>query len=68
MAKLTTSARAAIPSPEFAGPGRSYPIENKDHARAAIIDSARGVLAGNITSAERADIVRRARAKLAEKD
>lgn len=36
MAKLTAAARKAIPSGEFAGPDRSYPIEDKSHARNAL--------------------------------
>lgn len=35
--KLTKKARAKIPASEFAGPGRSFPIEDKAHARAAIM-------------------------------
>ena len=35
MAKLTTKARKKIPTSKFAGPGRSYPIEDKNHARNA---------------------------------
>lgn len=35
MAKLTTKARKALPSSAFAGPGRSYPVEDKAHARNA---------------------------------
>ncbi len=35
MAKLTTKARKAIPASKFAGPDRSYPIEDKAHARNA---------------------------------
>lgn len=35
MAKLTTKARKALPSSSFAGPGRSYPVEDKAHARNA---------------------------------
>ena len=35
MAKLTAKARKAIPTSKFAGPGRSYPIEDKAHAAAA---------------------------------
>jgi hypothetical protein len=35
MAKLTTKARKAIPTSKFAGPNRSYPIEDKAHARNA---------------------------------
>jgi hypothetical protein len=32
MAKLTSKARKKIPDKDFAGPGRSYPIEDKAHA------------------------------------
>lgn len=39
MAKLTTKARSEIPADEFAGPDRSYPIEDKAHAEAAILDA-----------------------------
>ena len=35
MAKLTAKARAALPASAFAGPGRSYPVQDKAHARAA---------------------------------
>jgi hypothetical protein len=35
MAKLTTKERKALPAKDFAGPGRSYPEEDKAHARAA---------------------------------
>lgn len=36
MAKLTAKGRSAIPTKNFAGPNRSYPIENASHARAAL--------------------------------
>lgn len=36
MAKLTAAARKAIPTKSFAGPNRSYPIEDKAHARNAL--------------------------------
>jgi hypothetical protein len=36
MAKLTTAKRKAIPTKEFAGPDRSYPIEDASHARNAL--------------------------------
>jgi hypothetical protein len=32
MAKLSSKERSEIPSKEFAGPDRSYPIEDKVHA------------------------------------
>lgn len=35
MAKLTAAGRKALPKKDFAGPGRSYPVEDKAHARAA---------------------------------
>jgi hypothetical protein len=35
MTKLTSKARNALPSSAFAGPGRSYPVEDKAHARNA---------------------------------
>jgi hypothetical protein len=35
MATLTTKARKKIPTDKFAGPDRSYPVEDKSHARNA---------------------------------
>jgi hypothetical protein len=35
MAKLTPKARNALPARDFAGPGRSYPVENASHAKDA---------------------------------
>jgi hypothetical protein len=36
MSKLTTSERKEIPTSSFAGPDRSYPIEDAAHARNAL--------------------------------
>lgn len=36
MAKLTAAKRRAIPTSKFAGPDRSYPIEDASHARNAL--------------------------------
>jgi hypothetical protein len=36
MAKLTAEARKKIPTSKFAGPNRSYPIEDAAHARNAL--------------------------------
>lgn len=36
MARLTTATRNAIPTKDFAGPDRSYPIEDASHARNAL--------------------------------
>jgi hypothetical protein len=39
MSKLSASERKKIPTDEFAGPDRSYPIEDRAHAEAAILDA-----------------------------
>ena len=36
MSLLTTKRRNSLPSSDFAGPNRSYPVENKSHARNAL--------------------------------
>lgn len=36
MSKLTSRQRKAIPTADFAGPDRSFPIENASHARNAL--------------------------------
>ena len=36
MAKLTTKKRKSLKTSEFAGPDRSYPINDKSHARNAL--------------------------------
>jgi hypothetical protein len=36
MAKLTAASRKKIPTKNFAGPDRSYPIEDASHARNAL--------------------------------
>jgi len=36
MAKLSAKARRKLPDSAFAGPGRSYPVQDKNHARAAL--------------------------------
>lgn len=40
MAKLTSSARNKLPASTFAGPDRSYPIEDASHARNALARAA----------------------------
>jgi hypothetical protein len=37
MAKLSAKARAKLPGKTFAGPGRSFPIPDKKHAKAALM-------------------------------
>jgi hypothetical protein len=64
MAKLKASARKALPKRDFAGPGRSFPIEDPTHAREAISGATRSERAGNISSSEESTIKAKARAKL----
>lgn len=35
MARLTTAERNALPASDFAGPNRTYPVEDASHARNA---------------------------------
>lgn len=41
MSKLSAGQRKALPQQDFAGPGRSYPIPDANHARAALTDVSR---------------------------
>ncbi len=36
MARLKAKTRNELPDSDFAGPGRSYPVEDKKHARIAL--------------------------------
>jgi hypothetical protein len=67
MAKLTTKARKALPSKSFAGPDRSFPIQDKVHAQKALQLVGRSQSAGNITPMQAAMIKSKARAKLGKK-
>lgn len=60
MAKLTTAGRKALPSSDFAGPGKSYPVPDKSHAGNAKARASQAVNAGRMSLAEAAKIDRRA--------
>lgn len=64
MSRLTPAGRKSIPTDEFAGPDRSFPVEDRDHAEAAIEDAPKAEAAGSITPEERAVVDRKAEAKL----
>jgi hypothetical protein len=64
MAKLSAGRRKAMPKSEFAGPGRSFPINDPTHARMAISGATRSERAGNISPSTEASIKAKARAKL----
>lgn len=58
MSKLDASKRNALPGKDFAGPGRSYPINDANHARNAL-----SRVAQNGSPKEKAEV----RAKVAAK-
>ncbi len=64
MAKLTTKARKAMPKKDFAGPGKSFPVSDKTHARMAISGATRSERAGNISPSTAAKVKSKARAVL----
>jgi len=41
MAKLTAGKRASMPKSQFAGPGKSFPVNDKVHQRMAISGATR---------------------------
>jgi hypothetical protein len=56
MAKLTTKARKALPKSEFAGPDRSYPVNDRAHARNAKARASAAVNAGRMSKSTEAKI------------
>lgn len=61
MSRLTAKARGKLPAKTFAGPGRSFPIPDRAHARAALQDISR---AKNLTLGEAQKIRAAAQRKL----
>lgn len=64
MAKLTSGKRASMPKSQFAGPGRSFPVNDATHQRLAISGATRSERAGNISAAEADRIKSKARGLL----
>lgn len=64
MAKLTAEDRREMPAGQFAGPGRSFPVNDATHQRMAISGATRSMHAGNITPQQAAAIKAKARALL----
>jgi hypothetical protein len=56
VSKLSTKARKALPDKDFAGPGRSYPVENKSHAANAKARASQAVSAGRMSKSTEARI------------
>lgn len=67
MAKLTSSARNSLPKTAFAGPGRSYPVEDKAHAANAKARASQQEKKGNLSTGAKAKIDSRANKVLGKK-
>lgn len=67
MAKLTTKKRNSLPKSEFAGPDRSYPINDKAHARNAKARASEMENKGKISASEKSSIDTKANKVLGEK-
>jgi hypothetical protein len=64
MAVLSSADRKDMPKGEFAGPGKSFPVNDANHARMAISGATRSEHAGNISQSEEEKIKATARGKL----
>jgi hypothetical protein len=67
MAELTTKARKAIPTSKFAGPDRSYPVQDRSHAANAKARATQMVKAGKLSSSTAAKIKAKANRVLGAK-
>lgn len=56
MAKLSTKQRKSLPSKDFAGPDRSYPVSDKSHAANAKARASQAVNAGRMSRSTEAKI------------
>lgn len=64
--KLNAADRKKMPSREFAGPGKSFPVQDATHARMAISGATRSYNAGNISKSTEDSVKAKARAKLGD--
>jgi hypothetical protein len=67
MSKLSTKGRESLPNKDFAGPGRSYPVEDAAHARNAKARASQAVKAGRMSKAEESKIDAKADKTLGKK-
>jgi hypothetical protein len=67
VSKLNAAERKRIPESEFAGPGRSYPVEDKSHAANAKARATQMEEKGKLSSASAAKIKAKANRVLGEK-
>jgi hypothetical protein len=66
MAKLTAASRNKLPKSSFAGPGRSYPVEDRSHAANAKARAKQQLDKGNLSRGQYDHIVSRANEVLRE--
>jgi hypothetical protein len=64
MAKLMAKARKKIPASKFAGPDRSFPVENASHARNALARVSQAENAGRMSKSAADKIRAKARTVL----
>lgn len=64
MARLTSKERNALPDSAFAGPDRSYPVQDASHAANAKARASQQRAAGNISASTEAKIDAKANRKL----
>ena len=67
MAKLSAAARKRIPTSKFAGPGRTYPVEDRSHAANAKARATQQVKKGHLSPATAAKIRAKANRILGER-
>jgi hypothetical protein len=60
VAKLNASKRNKLPASEFAGPDRSYPVNDASHAKNAKARASQAENAGRMSASEKAKIDRKA--------
>ena len=68
MAKLTTKERKKLPKHDFAGPDRSYPVNDRAHAANAKARASQAEKAGRMSKAEEEKIDAKANKVLDEDD
>lgn len=56
MGKLNAAKRNKLPASEFAGPDRSYPVNDKSHARNALARASQMAKAGKLAPSTKAKI------------
>lgn len=67
MGTLSTKQRKALPKKDFAGPDRSYPVNDRNHAANAKARASQAVKAGRMSKSQEAKIDAKANKVLGKK-